>query len=99
MMTEEAKDQNEETINQPAENAESSEENATETEETAAPEVTFADFKLNRQLLNAIEEAGFTSPTPVQEKTIPLIMAGHDVMGIAQTGTGKTAAFVLPILM
>ncbi|MDB5264223.1 MAG: box helicase [Adhaeribacter sp.] len=47
----------------------------------------------------AVAEAGYTTPTPVQEKTIPLITAGHDVMGIAQTGTGKTAAFVLPLLM
>jgi ATP-dependent RNA helicase RhlE len=60
---------------------------------------TFEDFKLNKQLLNAVTEAGYTLPTPVQEKTIPLIQAGHDVMGIAQTGTGKTAAFVLPLLM
>ena len=60
---------------------------------------TFEDFKLNKQLLNAVEEAGYTTPTPVQEQTIPLIQAGHDVMGIAQTGTGKTAAFVLPLLM
>jgi ATP-dependent RNA helicase RhlE len=60
---------------------------------------TFEDFKLNKQLLNAVAEAGYTTPTPVQEQTIPLIQAGHDVMGIAQTGTGKTAAFVLPLLM
>ncbi|KAA5543348.1 DEAD/DEAH box helicase [Adhaeribacter rhizoryzae] len=60
---------------------------------------TFEDFKLNKQLLMAVAEAGYTAPTPVQEKTIPLITAGHDVMGIAQTGTGKTAAFVLPLLM
>lgn len=60
---------------------------------------TFEDFKLNKQLLNAVSEAGFTTPTPVQEQTIPLIQAGHDVMGIAQTGTGKTAAYVLPLLM
>ncbi|UII33487.1 DEAD/DEAH box helicase [Fulvivirga ulvae] len=60
---------------------------------------TFEDFKLNRQLLNAIEELGFTEPTPIQKSAIPLVLAGHDVMGIAQTGTGKTAAFVLPILM
>jgi ATP-dependent RNA helicase RhlE len=61
--------------------------------------MTFEDFKLNKQLLNAVADAGYTTPTPVQEKTIPLIQAGHDVMGIAQTGTGKTAAFVLPLLM
>jgi len=60
---------------------------------------TFEDFKLNKQLLNAVAEAGYTIPTPVQEQTIPLIQAGHDVMGIAQTGTGKTAAYVLPLLM
>lgn len=60
---------------------------------------TFEDFKLNRQILNAIEEEGYQSPTAIQKKAIPLINSGHDVMGIAQTGTGKTAAFVLPILM
>jgi len=60
---------------------------------------TFADFKFNKQLLTAIEEAGYTTPTPIQQKAIPPILAGQDVMGIAQTGTGKTAAFVLPILM
>ncbi|SDC60081.1 ATP-dependent RNA helicase RhlE [Algoriphagus faecimaris] len=59
----------------------------------------FEAFKLNKQLLNAIEEAGYHQPTAVQEKAIPLALAGHDVLGIAQTGTGKTAAYVLPILM
>ncbi|MEM6299901.1 MAG: DEAD/DEAH box helicase, partial [Bacteroidota bacterium] len=59
----------------------------------------FEDFKLNRQLLNAIEEAGYEKPTPVQEKAIPLALAGHDLIAIAQTGTGKTAAFLLPMLM
>ena len=62
-------------------------------------ENTFEKFELNRQLLNAIADAGYTVPTPIQEKTIPLTMAGHDVLGIAQTGTGKTAAYLLPILM
>ena len=60
---------------------------------------TFADFKLNKQLLTAVAEAGFTEPTPVQQQTIPLLLAGHDVLGIAQTGTGKTAAFGLPLLI
>lgn len=60
---------------------------------------SFEQFKLNRQLLNAIEEAGYTAPTPIQEQAIPLALAGHDVLGIAQTGTGKTAAFGLPLLM
>ncbi len=59
----------------------------------------FSDFKLNRQLLNAIEDLGYSQPTGIQQKAIPLILNGHDVLGIAQTGTGKTAAFVLPILM
>ncbi|MCC2546195.1 DEAD/DEAH box helicase [Hymenobacter sp. BT175] len=66
--------------------------------ESPAP-VSFADFKLNKQLLTAVAEAGFETPTPVQQKTIPLLLAGHDVLGIAQTGTGKTAAFGLPLLM
>ena len=60
---------------------------------------TFQDFKLNKQILQSIEEAGYQTPTPIQDKAIPLVLAGHDVMGVAQTGTGKTAAFVLPILM
>lgn len=62
-------------------------------------EKTFADLGFNKQLLNAIEEAGYTLPTPIQEKAIPSILSGHDIMGIAQTGTGKTAAYVLPLLM
>ncbi|MDN5205088.1 DEAD/DEAH box helicase [Fulvivirgaceae bacterium BMA10] len=59
----------------------------------------FQDFKLNKQLLQAVEDLGYEDPSPIQKKAIPLALAGHDVMGIAQTGTGKTAAFVLPILM
>lgn len=61
--------------------------------------LTFEDFKLNKQLLEAVREAGYTKPTPIQAKAIPLALAGHDILGIAQTGTGKTAAYVLPILM
>lgn len=61
--------------------------------------MTFDDFKLNRQLLNAIADAGYETPSPIQEKAIPLVLQGHDVLGIAQTGTGKTAAYLLPILM
>lgn len=59
----------------------------------------FADLKLNKQLLNAIADEGYSTPTDIQLNAIPRILNGHDVMGIAQTGTGKTAAFVLPILM
>ena len=59
---------------------------------------TFQQFGFNKQLLEAITDAGYTEPTPIQVKSIPAILGGQDVMGIAQTGTGKTAAFVLPIL-
>lgn len=61
--------------------------------------VGFDVFKLNKQLLEAVAEAGYTTPTPIQQKAIPLALAGHDVLGIAQTGTGKTAAYILPVLM
>lgn len=64
------------------------------------PEIKqFSDFDLNKQLLSAISEAGFENPTPIQKKAIPLALAGHDLLGIAQTGTGKTAAYLLPLLM
>jgi ATP-dependent RNA helicase RhlE len=59
----------------------------------------WTDFNLNKQLLDAVAEAGFESPTEVQQKCIPLVMGGQHVIGIAQTGTGKTAAYLLPILM
>lgn len=59
----------------------------------------FEDFNFNKQLLEAISDAGYVTPTPIQQKAIPPIMSGQDVMGIAETGTGKTAAFVLPLLM
>jgi ATP-dependent RNA helicase RhlE len=61
--------------------------------------MNFEDFNLNRQLLNAIADAGYEVPSPIQEQAIPLVLEGHDVLGIAQTGTGKTAAYVLPLLM
>ena len=61
--------------------------------------ITFEDFNFNRQILNAVADAGYTVPTPIQQKAIPPILNGQDVMGIAQTGTGKTAAYVLPIIM
>ena len=57
----------------------------------------FASFALDRRLLAAVTKAGYTTPTPIQAKAIPVVMQGHDVLGIAQTGTGKTAAFMLPI--
>ena len=58
----------------------------------------FADLALNTLILKAIFEQGYQSPTPIQQKTIPVILQGKDVLGGAQTGTGKTAAFTLPIL-
>lgn len=60
---------------------------------------SFENFNLNRQLLNAVADAGFTTPTEIQQKAIPLILGGQEIIGIAQTGTGKTAAYLLPILM
>lgn len=59
---------------------------------------TFSSLNLDPLLLTAIEQNNYTQPTPIQIKTIPPILAGSDVMGSAQTGTGKTAAFVLPLL-
>src|SRR6202142_427503 len=58
----------------------------------------FQALGLDANILKAVQEAGYTEPTPVQSAAIPQILAGHDLIGIAQTGTGKTAAFVLPIL-
>src|SRR5205814_1074502 len=58
----------------------------------------FRALNLSPQVLKAVQEAGYTEPTPIQAAAIPPILAGHDLIGIAQTGTGKTAAFVLPIL-
>ena len=66
-----------------------------------APEpatVTFSDFGLHPDVLKAVTAAGYTKPTPIQAKAIPVVMAGHDVMAAAQTGTGKTAGFALPII-
>ncbi|MFP5081069.1 DEAD/DEAH box helicase [Pedobacter sp. JCM 36344] len=59
----------------------------------------FEEFNLNRQILNAVADAGFTVATPIQEKAIAPVLSGQDIFGIAETGTGKTAAYVLPILM
>ena len=58
----------------------------------------FSDLGLSPDLLRAIEDAGYTTPTPIQEQAIPQVLMGRDVMGIAQTGTGKTAGFTLPMI-
>ncbi len=60
--------------------------------------MTFESFSLDRRILSAVREAGYQAPTPIQTRAIPPVLEGHDVMGLAQTGTGKTAAFALPIL-
>jgi ATP-dependent RNA helicase RhlE len=57
---------------------------------------TFKDLKIIEPLLKAIAIKGYTLPTPIQEKSIPSLLLGKDLIGIAQTGTGKTAAFILP---
>ncbi len=58
----------------------------------------FSDFGLQEPILRAVNEAGYTTPTPIQAQSIPLLLEGRDLLGCAQTGTGKTAAFALPIL-
>jgi ATP-dependent RNA helicase RhlE len=60
--------------------------------------VSFRAFGLDPRILKAVQEAGYTEPTPIQSAAIPQILVGHDLIGIAQTGTGKTAAFTLPML-
>ncbi|GHU28589.1 ATP-dependent RNA helicase RhlE [Betaproteobacteria bacterium] len=60
--------------------------------------MSFADLGLIPELLQAVADAGYTEPTPIQQQAIPVVLAGHDMMGGAQTGTGKTAGFTLPLL-
>ena len=95
----------ENTVESPAVEAE--ETTAEATAETAAEEtaekaeeegVRFTDLGLDARVLAALEEVGYEKPSPIQEQTIPLLLEGHDVVGLAQTGTGKTAAFALPAL-
>ena len=60
--------------------------------------MNFEQFSLDRRIVAQIKAVGYTTPTPIQQQAIPVVLEGRDVMGIAQTGTGKTAAFMLPIL-
>jgi len=69
-----------------------------EEEEEAAPRATFADLGLSDPILKAVAETGYIHPTPIQEAAIPVVLMGRDVLGCAQTGTGKTAGFTLPML-
>ena len=63
-----------------------------------APEIFFRDLGLPPELLRAVEELGYEQPTPIQAEAIPPLLQGRDLLGQAQTGTGKTAAFALPLL-
>lgn len=68
------------------------------TASTPTPTTTFKDLGLNANLVGALEASGYVSPTPIQAQSIPHLLAGRDIIGQAQTGTGKTAAFALPLL-
>ncbi|MEU6564775.1 DEAD/DEAH box helicase [Nocardia nova] len=72
---------------------------ASESGATEASDPTFADLGIDDRLLAAIADVGYESPSPIQAATIPPLLSGADVVGLAQTGTGKTAAFAIPILM
>ena len=60
--------------------------------------VTFKDLGLSEGVLKAIEDSGYKHPTPIQEQAIPIVLMCRDVLGLAQTGTGKTAAFTMPMI-
>jgi ATP-dependent RNA helicase DeaD len=66
--------------------------------DSAAESITFADLGLSEPVLKAVRDVGYETPSAIQEATIPTLLSGRDVVGLAQTGTGKTAAFALPIL-
>ena len=70
----------------------------TQTTEQTSDTLTFSDLALNAPLLKALTKSGYTTPTPIQAQAIPLALAGSDLLLSAQTGSGKTASFVLPIL-
>src|ERR1051325_10190192 len=73
-------------------------EDVQEVAQPAAPQRTFEDLNVSETILKAVADMGFTSPSPIQAEAIPPILAGRDVIGQAQTGTGKTAAFGIPAL-
>ncbi|MGL4733324.1 MAG: DEAD/DEAH box helicase, partial [Fusobacteriaceae bacterium] len=60
--------------------------------------MNFTNFNLNKQILKNVENVGYKSATPIQEQAMPAILIKKDILGLAKTGTGKTAAFVIPIL-
>src|SRR2546423_12847757 len=67
-------------------------------DEKTEASVSFAELDLAPEVLQAVRDAGYTHPTPIQQQAIPLALAGRDLIGLAQTGTGKTAGFTLPIV-
>ena len=60
--------------------------------------MNFTDLGLSNEVLEAVSDAGYSEPTPIQEKAIPIVLMGRDILGCAQTGTGKTASFTLPMI-
>src|SRR6195952_1979321 len=71
---------------------------SSEDSDATSADITFADLQIHPSVLQALADVGYESPSAVQAATIPAMMAGSDVVGLAQTGTGKTAAFAIPIL-
>ena len=65
---------------------------------SAPAPISFADFGFDPLIQKAVAEQGYNTPTPIQAQAMPHVLLGRDLMGAAQTGTGKTAAFVLPII-
>ena len=68
------------------------------TDSSTDVEISFNDLALNKSILKILNEVGYESPSPIQAQTIPLLLQGRDIIGQAQTGTGKTAAFALPLI-
>src|SRR6478735_8426563 len=92
-------------VTAPAAEAPAAEAPAAEAPATAAPAadedentVKFADLGIDGRVLAALQDVGYEKPSPIQAATIPLLLEGRDVVGLAQTGTGKTAAFAVPAL-
>ncbi len=71
---------------------------STDTNTSSDVQVTFEDLALHKSLLKILDEVGYESPSPIQAQAIPLLLQGKDIIGQAQTGTGKTAAFALPLI-
>jgi superfamily II DNA/RNA helicase len=81
-----------------ADETNTSHDSESESDEVAEPENGFAALGLSEPILRAVAEMGYLTPTPIQEQAIPFVLMGRDVLGCAQTGTGKTAGFTLPML-